>query len=245
MVLLALFALIAGAGTAISPCVLPVLPALLSAAGSGGRRRPLGVVIGLTVTFTVTIVGLASVVDGVGLGSSATRDIAIAALLLFGAAVLVPRLGDRIEAPLSRLARFGPKSTGDGFLGGLGVGAALGFVYAPCAGPILASVIAVSATTGRTVVIGLAYAVGSAAVLFVLALGGRGLLDRVRRGGRGPVVQRALGGVMVLTAVAMVFSLDTRFQTAIANDLPSVLVNPTKDLEDSAAVKRRLADLRG
>jgi cytochrome c biogenesis protein CcdA len=38
--LLLLFALIAGAGTAITPCVLPVLPALLSASAVGGRRRP-------------------------------------------------------------------------------------------------------------------------------------------------------------------------------------------------------------
>ncbi|WP_354701453.1 Protein DipZ [Paraconexibacter sp. AEG42_29] len=245
MVLLALFALVAGAGTAISPCVLPVLPALLSASADGGRRRPLGVVTGLTVTFTITIVVLAKVVDSVGVGDSLPRDLAIAALFVFGLAVLVPKLGDRLEAPLSRLARFGPKTVGDGFVSGLGVGAALGLVYAPCAGPILASVIAVSAATGKTFVIGFAYALGSAVVLFALALGGRGVLERVRRGGRGPQVQRALGAVMVLTALAMTFSLDTRFQTAIASDLPAFLVNPTKSLEESGAVKDRLADLRG
>jgi cytochrome c biogenesis protein CcdA/thiol-disulfide isomerase/thioredoxin len=245
LLLLALFALIAGAGTAISPCVLPVLPALLSATAAGGRRRPLGVVTGLTVTFTLTIVGLAKVVDGVGLGSSLTRDVAIAALLIFGTIVLVPRIADRLEAPLSRLARFGPKDSGSGFVSGLAVGAALGFDYAPCAGPILGAVIAVSAATGQTFIVGLSYALGSAAVLFALALGGRGLLDRVRAAGRGARVQQALGAIMVLTAVAMAFSLDIRFQTAIAQHLPAALVNPTKSLEDSAAVKRRLADLRG
>ena len=61
MVLLALFAFIAGAGTALSPCVLPVLPAVLSAGATGGRRRPLGVVLGLAATFTVTIAGLGAV----------------------------------------------------------------------------------------------------------------------------------------------------------------------------------------
>src|SRR5918911_1479481 len=102
MLLLVLFAFVAGAGTAVSPCVLPVLPALLS-----------------------------------------------------------------------RLARFGPQSRGgDGFGSGLAVGAALGFVYAPCAGPILAAVIAVSAASGRTVAVALGYAAGSALVLLALALGG-------------------------------------------------------------------------
>src|SRR4029450_10536142 len=115
MALLVLFAFVAGAGTALSPCVLPVLPALLSAGATGGRRRPLGIVLGLTVTFTVTIVGLATGVDGVGLGESLVGDLAIVALFGFGLALAVPRIGDRLEAPLSRLVRFGPRGFGDGF----------------------------------------------------------------------------------------------------------------------------------
>src|SRR5437660_8538559 len=109
MPLLMLFALIAGAGTAITPCVLPVLPALLSASAAGGRRRPLGIVVGLTTTFTIAIVALAQLVKGIGLASSAARTISIVVLLAFGIALLIPELAARIQAPLSRLARFGPK----------------------------------------------------------------------------------------------------------------------------------------
>src|SRR5690349_19751935 len=236
VLLLVLFAFVAGAGTALSPSVLPVLPALLSAGATGGRRRPLGIVIGLAVTFTVTIVALAKVVDGVGLGASLVRDLAIAALALFGVVVAVPRL----QAPLYRLARFGPRSYGSGFWSGLGVGAALGFVYAPCAGPVLAAVVSVSAASGRTVTIGLAYAAGSAVVLLALALVGR----RAAKPFRGPALTRALGAVMVLTAVAMAFQLDIRFQTAIADHLPAALVNPTNSLETSQAVSQRLDKLR-
>ena len=70
MVLLTLFALVAGAATALTPCVLPVLPALLSASATGGRRRPLGIVLGLALTFTITVVALASLVKGVGLAGN-------------------------------------------------------------------------------------------------------------------------------------------------------------------------------
>jgi cytochrome c biogenesis protein CcdA/thiol-disulfide isomerase/thioredoxin len=245
MVLLTLFAFVAGAATAISPCVLPVLPALLAAGAAGGRRRPIGIVTGLAATFTLTIVGLASVVDGVGLGDGVMRDIAIGVLALAGLLLLVPALAARVEAPLSRLARWGPRSGGDGFWSGLGVGAALGFVYAPCAGPILAAVISVGAATGRTVVIGMAYAVGSAVVLLALALVGRRLLAPLRRGNRMAMLQRGIGAVMALTAVAMAFQLDIRFQESIASALPSAVVNPTGGLEKSAAVQRRLSDLRG
>src|ERR1700691_4006005 len=183
MLILLGFAILAGAGTALSPCALPVLPALLSAGGVGGRRRPLGIVLGLSITFTVTIVGLASVVDGVGLGSDPLRDLAIAVLLVFGLALIVPGMSDRLEAPLSRLGRFGPKSTGSGFGSGLLVGGALGFVYTPCASPILAAVISVSAASGKTIVIALAYSAGSALLVLALALGGRSGVGRRGRGG--------------------------------------------------------------
>jgi cytochrome c biogenesis protein CcdA/thiol-disulfide isomerase/thioredoxin len=248
MLLLALFALVAGAGTAITPCVLPVLPALLSASATGGRRRPLGIVLGLGVTHTIVIVGVASLAQGVGLAEGGLRTAAILVLLAFGIALVVPRLADRIEAPLSRLARFGPRTGGDGFWSGLLVGGALGFVYAPCAGPILAAVISVSAsqgTTGELVLVALAYAAGSSAVLLLIALGGRRVGRAVRRAGRGPQLQRALGVLMVATAVAMLAELDLRFQTALANDVPDFIVNPTKGLERSDAVESRLADLRG
>ena len=88
MPLLMLFALVAGAGTAITPCVLPVLPALLSAGALGGRRRPLGIVIGLGLSFTVAIVALAQLVRGVGLASGAARTVAIAVLVAFGLVML-------------------------------------------------------------------------------------------------------------------------------------------------------------
>src|SRR3954467_12792501 len=238
--LLVFFAFLAGAGTALSPCVLPVLPALLSAGATGGGRRPRGIVLGLALTFTVTIVGLATVVDGVGLGDSASRDIAIAALALFGVAVAVPSVGDRLEAPVSRLSRFGPRTGGRGFASGLLVGAALGFLYAPCAGPVLAAVVSVGAASGRTATIGLAYALRAAAVLLLLPLGGR----RAVQPFRGPALSRVLGGVMVLTAVAMAFQLDIRFQTAIADPLPAALGNPTNKLETPEAASKRLAELR-
>jgi cytochrome c biogenesis protein CcdA/thiol-disulfide isomerase/thioredoxin len=246
MLLLIGFAVIAGAGTALSPCVLPVLPALLASGGVGGRRRPFGVVIGLTVTFTVTIVGIADVVNGVGLGSDPLRDIAVAVLLASGLALIVPGLADRLEARISRIAALGvggASSKGDGFRSGLLVGAALGFVYTPCAGPILAAVISVSAASGRTVVVAIAYSLGSAAVLLALTLGGRKLFDRVRAAGRGPALQRTLGAVMVITAVAIIAGADVSFDQYLAQHIPEV--NLSSSLEKSHAVESRLHEITG
>ncbi len=249
MLLLMLFALIAGAGTAITPCVLPVVPALLASSATGGRRRPIGIVIGLGVTFTIAIVLLAQLVKGVGLASGAARTLAIVVLIVFGIALLIPDLTARIEAPLSRLGRFGPKSRGTGFWSGLGVGAALGFVCAPCAGPILAAVTSVSASSGanaKVVLVAISYSVGLCAVLLVYAFAGRAVIDRIRRVGRGNTINRALGVVLLATGVLMIFNVDVRFEEDLAKDtsLPAVFVDPTRALENSSAVQKRLASLR-
>src|SRR3954467_8032878 len=241
MVVLLAFAFLAGAGTALSPCVLPVLPALLSAGGAGGRRRPIGVVLGLKGTFTVTIVGVAEVVGGVGLGADPLRALAVVVLAGFGLALLLPGVAARLEAPLARLSRFGPRTRGDGFASGLVVGAALGFVYTPCAGPVLAAVITVSAATGRSVVVAVAYAVGSAAVLLALTVGGRRLLHRVGAAGRGPLVQRALAAIMLATALAIVTNVDVSFDQLVAREIPEATLSAS--LERSDAVARRLRTL--
>ncbi len=248
MALLVIFAVLAGAGTALTPCILPVLPALLSASAAGGRRRPLGVIVGLVATHTLTIVALASVIDGVGLADDFTRTLAVIVLALFGIALLWPRLGLLVERAFAPLQRFGPRDKGNGFWTGIVVGGALGFLYAPCAGPILAAVISLSATqgaSGELVVVALAYGAGSALVLLLIAFGGRALVERIRRAGHGPAVQRALGVLLLGTAVAMAAELDVRFQTVLANELPTVFSNPTSALERSDAVSHRLADLRG
>jgi cytochrome c biogenesis protein CcdA/thiol-disulfide isomerase/thioredoxin len=246
MVLLMLFAFVAGAATALSPCVLPVLPAVLGAGVTGGRRRPLGVVTGLVVAFTFATIALVYVIDALGLPDDLVRTLAIVTLLVFGISLLIPGLGDRIEAFGSRLAPGPARVGGDGFGSGLVLGASLGLVYTPCAGPILAGVITVSASqdfTAGKLAVALSYAVGSGLVLYALMLGGRKLVDRVRPARAW--VQAATGAVMVAVALAMVADLDLEFQSAIADDLPSVLVNPSGELEGSGAVADDLAEVRG
>jgi cytochrome c biogenesis protein CcdA/thiol-disulfide isomerase/thioredoxin len=248
VVALIAFAFVAGAATALSPCVLPVLPVALSAGVTGGRRRPLGVVTGLTLSFAFSIVALVYVIDALGLPGDLLRNIAIAVLLGFGVLLLLPAMAARLEAWISRVVPTpqGGGRRGDGFGSGLAVGLSLGLVYAPCAGPILAGVITVSAsqsfTAGRLGV-ALAYALGSAAVLYLLMLGGRRLTGRLSRySGR---LQMAMGALMVVVAIGMFADYDTRFQTAIADDLPALLVNPSKELEETGEIREQLADLRG
>jgi cytochrome c biogenesis protein CcdA len=247
MVLLIIFGFIAGAATALSPCVLPVLPIALSAGATGGRRRPLGIVAGLTASFTFATVALVYVISALGLPDDLLRNLAIAVLIGFGVSLMIPPLAARIEAMMSGFAgRAGVRGGGEGFWSGTAVGASLGLVYAPCAGPILAGVITVSAsqpfTAGRLAV-ALAYGVGSAVVLYFLMLGGRRVVAPLARRGAG--LQVAMGAVMVVVALAMLGDYDIKFQNRIASDLPSFLVNPSESIEETATARDALADVRG
>ncbi len=248
MALLILFGFIAGAATAVSPCVLPVLPVALSAGATGGRRRPLGIVAGLTVSFTFAVVALVYLISALGLPNELLRDIAIGVLIAFGLVLMAPPLASRLEAWLSGLAgRSGaPRSGGDGFWSGTLLGASLGILYVPCAGPILGGVIVVTASqsfnAGRLAV-AFAYGLGSAVVLYLLMLGGRRIVRPLAR--RGQLLQIATGAVMVLIALAMLGEYDLRFQRRVTADLPSFLVNPAESLEQADSAQAALTSIRG
>jgi cytochrome c biogenesis protein CcdA/thiol-disulfide isomerase/thioredoxin len=246
MALLIIFGFVAGAATAVSPCVVPVLPIALTAAATGGRRKPLGVVTGLVFSFTFALFALVYVISALGLPNDLLRNIAIVVLFGFGIVLLIPPLAARVEAFGSRFAgRVGVKSGGDGFWAGVGLGISLGILYAPCAGPILAGVLTFSASqsfnAGRLAVI-VAYAIGSALVLYLLMIGGRKLAAPLAR--RSGAFQMAIGAVMVLVAFAMWQGYDTKFQSKVTAKLPSFLTNPAEGIQKSHSAQLALAEIR-
>src|SRR5882672_425518 len=94
---------LAGLVTALSPCVLPVLPIVLAAGASG--RRPVAIIAGLVGSFTLFTLRAAWLLDRLGLPQDLLRNIAIALLFAVAATLLVPQLGDLVARPLERFAR--------------------------------------------------------------------------------------------------------------------------------------------
>src|SRR5919198_3943176 len=210
MVLLLLIGFLAGVVTAISPCVLPVLPILLAGGAAGGRRRPYAIIAGLVLSFTVFTLTAAWILDRLGLPDDFLHKAALVLLFVVAATLLVPQLGALLERPFLRLTRLRPAGSSGGFVLGL----SLGLVFTPCAGPIF-SYVAVRAGSEhlnlKAVLLIVAYALGAAVPMLLVALGGREISSKLR----GPLVRPALGVVMALAGIAIVFNLDTKAQTAL------------------------------
>jgi cytochrome c-type biogenesis protein len=220
------FAFLSGIVTVASPCVLPVLPFLLSGA-IGGRSRPYGIIVGFVASFTLFTLFLSSLVQATGISSDTLRLVSVGFLLVFGLVLAIPPLHawyERISSgAMNNLSRLG-QSNQNGFGGGLMVGATLGLLWTPCVGPIMASVITLALSnsiTAQAVVTTLAFSLGTAIPMLAVMLGGRKLLSRAGwLMNNLPRVQRGFGVVLVVFALGIGFNFDRAFQTWVLDTFP-------------------------
>jgi cytochrome c biogenesis protein CcdA/thiol-disulfide isomerase/thioredoxin len=230
-VTLVLIGLVGGIITGVSPCVLPVLPVVFfggAGTNSGpageagpaavpGRQRPYLVVLGLVLSFAVFTLFGAFILSSLHLPGDAIRWVGLGLLVLVGLGLLVPPLGHLIERPFYR---FPQRFTGTG-RSGFVLGIALGAVFVPCAGPVLAA-ITVAGATGHfgwhSIGLTLGFAAGTAIPLLAFALAGRGLTQRIGAFRRRQGLFRAVSGaVMIVLAVALTFNISDIIQRDIPN----------------------------
>ena len=253
MPLLLVAAFAAGLLSILAPCTWPVVPVVLGASAGGGGRRPLGVIVGLVTTFILVTVALASILAALGLTTATLRTLAVIVLAGVALSLLVPRIGAALAGRLDDLSEIGTRIGGrgvdrDGFVGGLILGAAVGLIWAPCVGPIMAGVIAIAATQGptpATLAIAVAYAAGAAIPLFVVAVRGRAITARVGGRFRGDAARRVMGGLMLVSCLAIATGADVRLQTAATDLLPAGWTNALYALEEVPTIEDGVRALDG
>jgi len=266
MVELVIVGIAAGFLAAISPCVLPVLPVVL-VAGAGepagtpsvpavdaggpvgaepapgtafrrvGLRRPLAVIAGLVLSFSLLILVGSELLSLLHLPQDTLRDAGIVLLIVVGLGYLIPPLGALLERPFARVRGRKPSGAGGGFVLGL----ALGVLYVPCAGPVLAALTVVGAThkVGLTaVILAAAFAAGTAVPLLAIAVAGGQLSGRVAAIRRHATQARRAGGV-VLVAVAVAIAANAF--AGLQRDLPGY----STALQGSAKIRKQLNGVTG
>jgi len=251
--------IVAGFLAGISPCILPVLPVVLVAGATGAPgasgsspptnvetpartprdllARSLAVIGGLVLSFSIIVLAGSEILSLLHLPQDALRDAGIVLLIVVGLGYLIPPLGTLIERPFARVGTRQPSGQAGGFVLGL----AVGVLYVPCAGPVLAAIAVVGAThrVGLTaVILTAAFAVGTAVPLLAVAAAGSQLTSRVgaiRR--RAPQIRRAGGAVLIVFAVLIASDVLAGLQ----RDIPGY----STALQGPAKIREQLNALTG
>jgi cytochrome c biogenesis protein CcdA/thiol-disulfide isomerase/thioredoxin len=259
---LLVLAYLGGALTIVSPCILPVLPFVFARADRSFARSGLPMLVGMALTFAA-VATLAAVAGAWAVAANDYgRGVALLLLALFGLTLIFPSLADRVMKPLvdfgTRLSASVERGDaahgeahGQSVLPSLLLGMATGFLWAPCAGPILGLILTGAALNGAnagTTLLLFAYAVGAATSLaLALAVGGRVFAAMKRSLGTGEWIRRGLGIAVLVAVVAIALGVDTgllsRLSLSQTTSLEQGLIDRLRASPKSAAASGQSNDV--
>ncbi|MBV8801681.1 MAG: cytochrome c biogenesis protein DipZ [Gammaproteobacteria bacterium] len=208
-------AFLEGLGLIVSPCILPILPFILTGSLTGSKKRPFGIILGFILTFALFTFFSRQLVHYTGIDLGLVRHVSYALLFLFGVIMISTYLTEKFAYLTRRLGNFGSglselNNAEGGVLSGVLFGCLVAIIWTPCAGPILAAVIVqavLQKTTVSSFFIVLAFGIGAAIPMLLIAMFGRTLLEKTPFFKTHSLFLRKLLGLIIIIAVAyMVYS---------------------------------------
>lgn len=225
-------ALLEGFALIISPCILPILPIILAGSLTGSKKRPLGIVCGFILFFSLFTFFARKLVEYSGIDLNLIRHLSYALLFLLGLIMISTKLTDQFAQFTARLSRAPTtlsainKPQGE-FIGGLLFGGLIALIWTPCAGPILATVIVQTVTQQTTFLsflVVLAFTSGVALPMLLIAFFGRSILPSFFKT-HTLFFRKLLGSIIIGTVVYMIY-FESNLALLNSNSNPSPPVQP-------------------
>lgn len=197
---------VAGFATAFTPCVLPVIPLTLSFMGVSRRQRLFDKILSLLIFVAGLVLmyaslGVISALLGKTLGfwfQSLVFQIFLVLFFLFMGLWMLGAIQINLPATFqTRLARYHPQ----GHLAQLYAGLTIGFLAAPCVGPVIAPLL-IYISVSRDVLFGfllmLSFSLGLSVLFFLLGFFSQTWVRRF--GEKSEWIKKILGGLLLFTA---------------------------------------------
>jgi cytochrome c biogenesis protein CcdA/thiol-disulfide isomerase/thioredoxin len=217
-------AFLGGLITGLSPCIVPVIPVVMAGGSSStDRTRPFLIIAGLVLSFSLTVLFATTLLGFLHLPQDLLFWLGVGMLGAISVGLMIPRVGEILERPFTRLGSTRYATEGGGFLLGL----SLGPVFVPCAGPVLTAITVAAdhhRVGGSAVVVTLFYALGLTLPLLVLGLVAQRATSWSTLRRHLPSVRKVAGVVLAITTLAIAFN----WLGALQRDVPGY----TNALED-------------
>lgn len=241
---------IEGFALIISPCIFPILPIILAGSLAGSKMRPFGITMGFVLLFTVFTYLSRLLVQSVGIDLNTIRHISYGLLMLLGLVMVSSTLSDKFNELTSRFANIGTSlktanNSEGGFISGLLFGGLIALIWTPCGGPILAAVVvqsAVQKTNFLSVLTLLAFALGAAVPMLMIALFGRKLTNKFSFFKlHAQFFRRTLGVIIILSVVNLIYS-----EHSVKSEVRPVIINhPIVALQNALVHPYAAPDIEG
>ena len=243
-----------GLAITLSPCILPILPLILSASVSEEKNRPYGVILGFILSFSLFTLLSHWLLEALGLDPGIIQTVVYVLFFLFGLTLLFEGLSDKFSAQSQWFTKPGQWFQGlsnnlKGFTGGLVLGVGLGFIWVPCAGPLLAIVLvdaATQQTSVATVALLLSFAVGAGLPMLIISLFGNRLVQQLTWLKERSVLIRRLTGALIISVIGLTLWVGPSFFAGLGLSTPEVeaQASPTQ-LKSPLARTYKAPDIQG
>jgi len=228
MIELVIISFVAGVLTVLAPCILPLLPVIVGGSvlhGDSTQRKslkhPIIITLSLALSVVVFTLVLKATTTFLGVPAFVWGVLSGGIVLLFGINLLFPSIWERVMIATGwqagTMQLMSKSQDQKGVAKDVLLGVALGPVFNSCS-PTYALIVAVILPTSFATGLGylVAYAVGLAAILLLISIFGRTLIDKLKwLSNPNGWFKKFIGVLFVLVGLAVIFGIDKQVQTFV------------------------------